>query len=93
MESIFNFSRINRVSQGGVQIGCSPPWKNFSVKNLKGGTKVKTYSPLDFLRNLRENLKGSKDIFWTKFRNVSFGLPFEISTEFRQKSLKNCDFH
>ncbi len=45
MESIFNFSRINRVSQGGVQIGCSPPWKNFFVKNLKGGTKVKIHPP------------------------------------------------
>ncbi len=33
---------------------CSPP----PGKNTKGGTKVKLDSPLDFLRNLRENLKG-----------------------------------
>ncbi len=30
---------ISSVSQGGVQVGCSPPWKNFPVKSLKGGTK------------------------------------------------------
>jgi hypothetical protein len=31
---------------------------------------------------------GPKKTFWIKFRNVSFGPPFEISIEFRQKSLK-----
>jgi hypothetical protein len=55
--------------------------EKFFGKNLKGGTKVKfTPSPLlEFLRNLRENLKGGpKKIFWTKFRNVSFGPPLRF---------------
>jgi hypothetical protein len=47
------------VHQGGVLVGCSPPWKKIFGKNLKGGTKVKLDPPPhDFLRNLRENLKG-----------------------------------
>ncbi len=35
----------------GVQVGCTPPWKNFPVKNLKVVTKVKIYPPFDFLSN------------------------------------------
>jgi hypothetical protein len=31
---------------------------------------------------------GLQQIFWTKFRNVSFGPPFQISIEFWQKSLE-----
>jgi hypothetical protein len=64
-----NLSEVFLVSlkQGfarGMQLGCSPPpsGKIFPVKNLKGGTKIKIYS-FDFLRNLKENLKGGpKDI-------------------------------
>jgi hypothetical protein len=36
--------------------GCSPPWKKFFWNKYQRGTKVKF--TLDFLRNLRENLKG-----------------------------------
>jgi hypothetical protein len=58
--------------------------KFFFGRNLKGGTKVKFTPPFDFLRKLREKLQrifllesrktlkgGPKEIFWTKFRNVS----------------------
>jgi hypothetical protein len=48
-------SLISRVSQGGAG-KVKPPWKNFPAKNLKGGPRLK-FTSLDFLRNLRENLK------------------------------------
>jgi hypothetical protein len=70
------------VSQGGMQVGCSPPWKIFSGKNLKGGTKVKIYPPLNFLRNLSENLKGGTkgnfDLTWVE--KTSKGGPKDILT-------------
>jgi hypothetical protein len=54
--------------RGGVG-GVAPPGKNFFGKNLKGGTKVKF--TLDFLRNLRENLKGGpKDILTLVEKNL-----------------------
>jgi hypothetical protein len=89
-----------------------PPWKNFSEKISKGD-QGKIYPPLDFLRNLGENLKGGTKGYFDlsrekpsrgdqrKFfvlnsemflKNISFGPPFEISIEFRQKSLKIYDF-
>jgi hypothetical protein len=77
-----------------VQVGCSPPGKKFQ----RGDQGKNLHSPLEFLRNLRENLKGGTkgnflDYFLEMFlKNVSFAPPFEISIEFRQKFFKNYDF-
>ncbi len=46
-------SVISRVSQGGVQVGCSPPWKNLPGKNLKEGTKVKIYPPPSIFKKFK----------------------------------------
>ncbi len=50
-------------SPEGGEVGCTSPWKKNFCKISKGDQKF-TLSPLDFLRNSRENLKGvPKDIF------------------------------
>ncbi len=54
------------------------------------GDEVGVYTPWKKIstKSQRGDQGGTKGNFWTKFRNVSFGPPFETSTEFRQKSLK-----
>jgi hypothetical protein len=39
-------------------LGVAPTWKKFLEKISKGGPRKNLPSPLDFLRNSRENLKG-----------------------------------
>ncbi len=45
---------------------------------------------------MKTSKEGPKEIFWTKFRNLSqkssIWSPFKVSIESRQKSLKNYDF-
>ncbi len=95
---------ITMVNQGR----CSPPWKKyqrgdqsktwlpprffkkFKRKPQRGDQRI-------FWLESRKTLKGGpREIFGLNLemflKNVSLGAPFEISIEFRQKSLKNCNF-
>ncbi len=75
----------------GLQVGCSPPWKISSGKNLKGGTKVKIYPPPPrFFKKLKwKPQKGYQRIFWLESRKTLKGGLKEIFwTKFRNFSQK-----
>jgi hypothetical protein len=58
--------------KGRVLVGCSPPWKNFPVKNLKGGTKVKIYPPPSIFKKFKgKPQRGYQRKFWLESRKTS----------------------
>jgi hypothetical protein len=92
------FMFMNRVHQGGCRWGVAPPGKNFSKKSQRGDQGEIYPPPRRFFEKFkRKPQRGDQRKFFGLnsemfLKNISFGSPFEISIEFRQKSLKNYDF-